>query len=193
MIMNGPDSGSRVIGITGMPGSGKGEACIEAREIGIPVRSMGDVVRSFFASGCPGRDPKETGRFADEERKRFGKDIWALRLIEEVEELISRGEKLVIIDGVRSSFEVDVFKTRWGDGFSILSVHSSPRTRFHRLLNRGRSDDPGTRKEFDERDDRELGWGLGDVIARADIMMVNESGMHELKKDFKELLERMME
>ena len=193
MIMNGPDSGSRVIGITGMPGSGKGGACIEAREIGIPVRSMGDVVRSFFASGCPGRDPKETGRFADEERKRFGKDIWALRLIEEVEELISRGEKLVIIDGVRSSFEVDVFKTRWGDGFSILSVHSSPRTRFHRLLNRGRSDDPGTREEFDERDDREIGWGLGDVIARADIMMVNESGMHELKKDFKELLEGMME
>lgn len=193
MIMNGPDSGSRVIGITGMPGSGKGEACIQAREVGIPVRSMGDVVRSFFASGCPGRDPKETGRFADQERKRFGKDIWALRLIEEVEELISRGEGIVILDGVRSSFEVDVFKKRWGNGFSILCVHSSPETRFNRLMSRGRSDDPGTREEFDERDERELGWGLGNVIARADIMLVNESGMHELKKDFKELLEGMME
>ncbi len=192
MIMNGPDSGSRVLGMTGMPGSGKGEACVIAREKGIPVRSMGDVVRSCFASSCPGRDPRETGRFADEERKRFGKDIWALRLIEEVEGLISTGEKLVIIDGVRSSFEVDVFKTRWGDGFSILSVHSSPRTRFHRLLNRGRSDDPRTREDFDERDDRELGWGLGDVIARADMMLVNESEMHELKEDFNKLLEGLI-
>ncbi len=143
---------SRIIGITGMPGSGKGEVSSIARALGIHVRSMGDVVRGYFSDNCANRDPKETGRFADEERKKFGKDIWALRLIEEVEGLVRGGNPAVIIDGVRSPQEVDVFQSKWGKDFSILCIHSSPETRFMRLLSRRRDDDPGMRDEFEERD-----------------------------------------
>ena len=56
----------------------------------------------------------------------------------------------------------------------IVAVHASPRTRFSRLSTRGRRDDPKSWEEFVARDMKELGFGIGDVIALADVMVVNE-------------------
>jgi hypothetical protein len=41
------------------------------------------------------------------------------------------------------------------------------------LSARGRSDDPKTREKFEERDNREIGIGLGESIAIADETIVN--------------------
>ncbi len=182
-----------VLGLTGMPGSGKGEICVIARELGIPVRSLGDVVRSHFNNICPDRNPMETGVFADEERNTHGKDVWARRLVDEVDELIRNGNGMVIIDGVRSGNEVDVFKEKWGDHLKVLCVHSSPATRYERLGSRGRNDDPDGIDDFKRRELRELGWGLGGVIGSADIILNNEGTMEELYLDARRLLEELME
>ncbi len=53
-------------------------------------------------------------------------------------------------------------------GFKILSVYSSPETRFKRLLNRKRIDDSLDKPKFESRDKRELKFGIGEVIAQAD-------------------------
>jgi dephospho-CoA kinase len=180
-----------IIGVTGMPGSGKGELSNFASAHGISVRSMGDVVRKFFAGSLPGEDPSQTGRFANEERNRHGKDIWAKRLVEEIDSIISQGEDIVIIDGIRSDSEVSIFKEQWGRSLKILCVHSSPETRFRRLTSRGRGDDPDSFEMFSERDQRELGWGLGDVIARADIMLINEEGVKELHQKISQILKEL--
>ena len=185
--------GYHILGLTGMPGSGKGEICVIARELGMPVRSLGDVVRSHFNEFCSDRDPMETGLFADEERKAHGKDIWARRLVDEVDELIRNGNRIVIIDGLRSGNEMDVFKGTWGDRIKVLCVHSSPPTRYGRLRSRGRDDDPYGIDDFERRDLRELGWGLGDVIGKADIMMINEGTMEELSIEARGLFKELMD
>jgi len=172
-----------VLGLTGMPGSGKGEFSNSAHALGIPTCSLGDVVRKYFFATCPEREPVETGVFANEEREKHGKDVWARRLVKEVDALISSGEVLVIIDGIRSNSEVAIFREKWDKNLKILCVHSSPGTRFSRLSTRGRNDDPPSYQAFIERDSRELGWGLGEVIASADLMIINENGMDELKKE----------
>jgi hypothetical protein len=46
-------------------------------------------------------------------------------------------------------------------------------------------------EEFDERDRRELGWGLGDVIALSDIMIVNDSDLETFRQKAKESLEAL--
>ena len=46
---------------------------------------------------------------------------------------------------------------------------------------------------FDERDSRELGWGLGEVIATADIMMINEGALGDLEREIVDLLTRVEE
>jgi len=145
----------------------------------IPLFSLGDVVRDHFSLFCKGRNPSEIGSFADSERSEHGRDIWARRLAERIDRDLEGG--IVLIDGVRSLYEVDVFRDRWGDDFKILGVHSSPGTRFARLLERGRADDPKDRADFDRRDIRELRWGLGEVISLADIMILNEGTLDDLR------------
>ncbi len=182
-----------ILAMCGMPGSGKGEAAMIAKGMDIPVFSMGDVVREYFAIYCHGRDPIETGIYADEERREHGKDIWAIRLMEKVDE-VGRGEHdIILIDGLRSSYEVGLFRSHWGDDLRILAVHSSPGTRFRRLSERGRGDDSVDRKVFDERDSRELGWGLGEVIAMSDIMIINEGAIEDLEREIKKVLARTVE
>jgi len=64
---------------------------------------------------------------------------------------------------------------------SVVAVHASPRTRYERLISRGRSDDPKNWEDFAERDLRELSVGIGNVIALAEEMLVNEGSVDELK------------
>ncbi|NLX47792.1 MAG: dephospho-CoA kinase, partial [Euryarchaeota archaeon] len=129
--------------------------------------------------------PQDVGRFAHEERKRHGYDIWARRIVPLVEE----GDTL--IDGCRGMSEVNVFRQAFGEHVKVLAVHSAPYTRYPRLVSRGRSDAPQSREEFDERDQRELSWGLGDTIALADALIVNEDSLKNFKKDAKALLREL--
>jgi dephospho-CoA kinase len=178
----------KVIAVTGMPGSGKGEVAEVARSMQLKVYSMGDVVRSYFSNNFPDRSPIETGMYADMERQKHGEDIWARRLIGTVENELEPHDEIVIIDGLRSKSEVELFKGHWGPNFRILAVHSSPDTRYFRLSERGRGDDSRDRRKFDQRDERELGWGLGEVISLADIMLINETVLDEFGKMVEERL-----
>lgn len=177
----------KVVALCGMPGSGKGEFTDNAISMDIPVFSMGDVVRETFKKQCPDSDPSETGEFADQQRREHGDDIWAKRLMDKINREAAGG--LVLIDGLRSRYESELFSTEWGDKYIVLAIHSSPSTRYNRLKNRGREDDPSSRGQFYIRDLRELKWGLGDVIALADVMVLNEGTVTDIREKGREMLE----
>ncbi|MEM4904013.1 MAG: AAA family ATPase, partial [Desulfurococcaceae archaeon] len=70
--------------VTGMPGSGKSIVVSVAKELGIPVYTMGDVVRDETLRMYGTITPElmvETSRLL---RERFGEDIIALRTLERV-------------------------------------------------------------------------------------------------------------
>jgi len=195
MTSNRTEKGTefKVIGVAGMPGSGKGEVCRIAGEEGVVVKSLGDAVRKRFFQLFSDGDPKDIGSFANIERERHGEEVWARRLAEDIgDRAIGKGD-LILIDGIRSHHEVSVFKELFGDGFLTLCIHSSPGTRYGRLKDRRRGDDPVDPTEFAERDRRELGWGLGDVIAMSDFMLVNEGSLEELEARARDLLKRLIE
>jgi dephospho-CoA kinase len=68
------------------------------------------------------------------------------------------------------------------------SVHSSPETRFERLFKRRRSDDPNNWEIFRERDNREFSVGLGNAIAMAEYMLVNEGEIRLVEDAAKKIL-----
>ena len=80
---------------------------------------------------------------------------------------------MIIIDGVRSNSEIDVFR-KIGT-VKILSTHGTTDTRFKFLQDRGRSDDPKTRDIFDKRDTREISVGISTSIALADESISNNN------------------
>jgi len=176
----------KILVTTGMPGSGKEEflKCCESR--GAKIIRMGDIVRAKAREF--GLDPSDSsvGTLANEERKRYGMDIWAKRTIPFV------GGDLVIIDGTRGPDEIRAFRHAFGDDLRVIAIHACAKTRFERQLARGRSDLPMTRAGFNLRDRRELDWGLGEAIALADYMIVNESSLKDLKKSVDSLLDSIL-
>ena len=72
--------------------------------------------------------------------------------------------------------EVHEFKASF-EHFILVAIHASPKTRFIRLRDRKRGDDPLNWTTFLERDNRELTVGLGNVIALADHLLINHGSI----------------
>jgi dephospho-CoA kinase len=159
-----------VVGLAGMPGSGKSLVVETAHAEGYAVVVMGDVVREETRKRGLELNPKNIGKVMLELRKEGGASVIADKCIPKIEQQES-GK--VIVDGVRSLSEVEAFKKHFSN-FSLIAVHASPETRFKRLYHRRRSDDPDGWGLFDERDMREIGVGLGNAIAMAEHLIVNE-------------------
>ncbi len=172
----------KLIITTGMPGAGKEEFLLAASDSGIPFLRMGDIVREFHAK----RDEKDkdlsVGQLANLDRQRYGFDIWAKRAMEKM------SGDIFMIDGCRSMDEVRAYRNLTDD-VNIVAIFASPKTRYDRLVKRAREDAPKNIDEFNERDNRELGWGLGETMALADRMIINESSLDDFKKAVKELME----
>jgi len=174
----------KIIIIAGMPGAGKEELLSVAAAMNIPSVRMGDVVREFYSASEECKKGISVGEFASAERKRFGKNIMAKRTIEKM-----YGD-IFLVDGCRSMDEVRSFRELSKD-VVIVGIHSSPELRYERLVKRGREDAPKSMDEFNVRDSREITWGLGEVIALSDIMIINSSGLEEFHSAAQEVMRRL--
>ena len=161
----------RVIGTVGLPGSGKGEAAAVAREVGVPVVTMGDVIRE--ACRDRGLDPAEHhGDVARALREEEGPAAIAQRSLPTIEAALEESDA-VLVDGLRSDVELDRFREAFGDAFRLVSVEAPFETRADRLLDRARDDTDLDRESLREREERELGFGMGEVMDRADVEIRN--------------------
>jgi dephospho-CoA kinase len=177
-----------VVGLAGMPGSGKSLVVKTAQQEGYAVVVMGDVIREETQKRGLKPTPKNIGKVMLELREKGGNSIIADKCIPKIEQQKS-GK--VIVDGLRSLSEVDAFKAHFSK-FSLIAVHASPETRFNRLYRRRRSDDPDGWEIFHERDMRELNVGLGNAIAIAEHLIINENNRNDTKAKVKQTL-RMIE
>jgi dephospho-CoA kinase len=178
-----------VLGVAGMPGSGKSLVLKAAKENGYDAVVMGDVVRQEAEKKNLQPNPENIGKIMLELREKEGKAVIAKRCIQKIEE--AKKHK-VVVDGIRSLDEVDEFKKRFPK-FSLIAICSSPETRFQRLYRRRRSDDAEGWDVFHERDMRELGVGLGNVIAMADYTVVNEEVLEVVRNRVKHVLRKVEE
>ena len=103
-------------------------------------------------------------------------------------ERIDKSHDKIVIDGIRNIEEMDFFREKLGKDFLLVAIHASPKTRYKRLLSRKREDDNLSTEKIRERDERELRWGLGVLIAFADVIIINEDSLEEFKSKVKEVL-----
>jgi len=71
----------RIILVTGMPGSGKEELLRMANSMGISCLRMGDAVRECYNGSDAYKRRLNVVEFADEERRLYGEDVWAVRTL----------------------------------------------------------------------------------------------------------------
>jgi len=174
----------KVIGVVGLPASGKGEFSKIAASMGIPVIVMGDMIRNAVKDG--GIDPTDTnlGAMANRLRAERGMDAIARLCVPEIQRQTG---PLVLIDGIRGDAEVNLFQKAFSE-FTLIRIDSSFRNRLCRVAARGRSDDFQTSKEHRNRDERELGWGLGKALEQATVRVENNGTLEEFSVAVHELL-----
>ena len=205
----------KLIALTGMPGSGKGLFVEMARARGMPVIRMGDLVWDVVEKEGLELNAENVGNVAMDERKKFkawlygrsipldefteaaiearekeGYGIWAERTITKLKEF--ENSSLIVVDGVRGDREMKKFRNRFGTDLIVIAVHASLKVRFERIRIRKRQDDISTIEGFDKRNARELDWGVGNVIAMADYMIINEGTKEDFEREINKLLDEFM-
>jgi dephospho-CoA kinase len=172
-----------------MPGSGKGAFRKAVQKMGYPVVIMGDIVREEVKRRNLKPTSENLGKTMLNLRELDGPAAVAKRCIPKLKKATGR---IVVVDGVRSLAEVEEFKKHFPD-FVLIAIHASPETRYQRLFRRKRSDDPTNWETFMERDRRELGVGMGAVIAAADHTIVNEGTSAQLKTEIGRVVKETLE
>ena len=161
-----------------MPGAGKSTIAEGLKSKGYEIINMGNAVRNAAKKRNLEPTGPNLGKLMLELREKNGPGAIAELVKPQIE---NSSSEVIIIDGIRSSPEIEVLR-KYGT-VKLLAIHASTETRFDFLQQRGRSDDPKTKENFEERDDRELGVGISNPIALSDDAISNNN----LKKD--ELIE----
>jgi len=176
-----------VVCLTGMPGAGKSTAAEVAERMGFTVFRMGDDVRlEAEKRNIPPTD-ENLGAIMLQLRQAGGIVAIAILCKKRIEK--DQKSKLVVIDGIRNVNEFLEFKKL---GRAVLvSIHTTPESRFKFLQSRGRSDSPQSFQSFESRDRRELTVGIGEAIALADEVIVNLGSVTELKEKSSHLFKRL--
>ena len=175
----------KVIGVVGMPASGKGEFARIAGSMGIPVIVMGDMIRkAVFEAGLEPTDAN-FGATATRLRAERGMDAIGQLCVPEVRR---QSAPVVLIDGIRGDAEVNLFRKEFSR-FILIRIDSTFENRLSRVAARGRSDDFKTAGELHNRDERELGWGLGNALKQADLYIENNGTLDQFSGTVHQLLE----
>ncbi len=151
-----------------MPGAGKSTIAEGLKPKGYDIVNMGNAVREEAKKRNLESTSSNLGKLMLELREKNGPGAIAELIKPKIE---SSTANVILIDGVRSNDEIQVLR-KFGN-VKLLAIHASTDTRFDFLQKRGRSDDPQTKDNFDERDNRELGVGISNSIALSDYAISN--------------------
>jgi dephospho-CoA kinase len=173
-----------VVCITGMPGAGKSTASEISVSMGFEVFRMGDDVRMEAERRKLVPTDENLGVVMLQLRQAGGPAAVAHLCKERIER--EAKSSFVLIDGIRNVNEFLEFK-KLGKAV-LVTIHASPERRYKFLQARGRSDSPNSFQTFESRDRRELSVGIGESIALADEVIINNGSVEDLKKDVATLL-----
>ena len=186
-----------ILVVVGLQGSGKTTVARLLREKGFEVIELGDIWRELVKkAGIPMEDTKATREFTMKLREEKGKDIYARYACER----IGNGAKKVVIMGVRSTYELDYIKEKMKD-VKVLALEAPLETRFERMRERGKPEDPKTVEEFtwlEERnnqgfmsDKKEAEHGLLVLVKNADYTIHNTGSREKLGETLDNALSRI--
>ena len=177
----------KVIGFCGLPGSGKSTVLKAIEDLG-PIITMGDVIRNEAKHRNIALSDENLGKIALELRKNYGPEIIAEKCVNIIKML---ERKVCFIDGLRSMKEVKVFKKYWK--FPLIAIVVDENIRYERLSNRKRHDDPNSLSEIRDRDQREITFGLNEVIENANYNINNNLLKADVQQETRALVLKIIE
>lgn len=179
-----------IIGLTGRNASGKGAAADFLRTKGFTFYSLSDVIREEV--GRLGLEITRenlitTGR---ELRAKHGTGFLAEQILQKLE-----ADQNYVIDSFRHPDEVSTFRKR--ADFALLAVTATVETRFERIKQRARENDPETLDKFVALEEEEAssqsreGQDLTATEALADFVVDNDSSLEALHQQLSGIIQQV--
>jgi len=172
-----------IIGLTGPMCGGKGIVADFLKKKGFFYTSTSEQVREECRHRNIVITRENLQKLGDEMRKKFGPDVWAKRCWEMINK---KKFPLAIVDSIRGEAEVDFLKTK--PNFYLIGVVAPRRTRFKRVVARGRESDPMNWKEFLRLDKKDFKSGQGKFgrnipacLKKADLVFNNNETVKQLE------------
>ncbi|MBN1329877.1 MAG: AAA family ATPase [Candidatus Heimdallarchaeota archaeon] len=180
------------LAVTGTQGSGKSVFTEIAKEkYKIPTFRLGDIIIEECQKRGLDINGRNMAKMASVLRYENGDQAIAREALPKIKKLVEKQPKLLLIDGIRSYTELTLLKAELGE-IILVAIVSSVKIRKDRIEKRKRIDNE-TAGDFEEREQRELGFGLGDVITKADFFILNEElTLEEFSLQIENLLEQIM-
>ncbi len=173
----------KVVGVVGMPASGKGEVAAMAGSLGFRVIRFHNVVSSE-ANRLGFRGPLALTIAGNQLRRTHGPAFFANAIVSKIRKLKS---KKVFIEGIRAPEEIATLRNAFPD-FTCIAVVASQSARFHRARARARRDDPRELAILREKDRVERSWGVPKAVRMADRILMNQGSLENFRVSAKRLL-----
>jgi len=166
--------------IVGMPAAGKSVAQEYALTEGYLHFATGDIVRAEVKARGLEPGPQSIAKVSDELRGSDGMGVTRIAL----KKALDHTGNVVILEGMRSWPEIELIRSK-AEVVVVAFLAPKPLRR-KRIISRGRADDSD--QAFDDRDLREIKYGVGVPIALADAYVLNTSTMEAAIEDFHEIV-----
>jgi len=196
-----------VIGLTGLPSSGKGEvaaALIEAaRRRGWRAAhlSFSDRIKEEARRRGIGDDHfnrELLSRIGIEMREAEGPGALASRLVARIGTWPSPVPQMFVVEALRHVGEIDALREAFGKRFTLIAVESEPRAIARRLIARRRPDESSEALQSEEKAvqlleaelhgrQSRLGPNVGQCFEQADIRLDNNGTLEELRQDVRRI------
>jgi dephospho-CoA kinase len=198
------------LGVTGLPGSGKGEVVraveryCDDRGIEFLHRSLSDVLREQARlRGLP-VERQILHELGNELREKSGSGALASVVAAELKSHPLKGRTIVVIDAIRTPEEVHALREHFGDGFRMIAVEAPPAVLLNRIASRARPDElPGATTDASiatnllalESGSGEPSFGLNvsAAIAVSDQVLTNDSTLSSLRNRVEMLVSDMID
>lgn len=170
--------------LVGLPAAGKSViADIVGKKFGIPIIETSPFVfKSVEERGLP--PTPENIKKISTELKQKSDSYYTERALEFAQKEY-KDKPMVFFSGMRAMSEIKYLKSVLGEkNVIVIAFHASQSTRFKRIANPDRAGGTGAKaeedkrlldfKNFTEREEKELGFGIGNIFAMSDYVIAND-------------------
>ena len=180
----------KILAFVGLSGSGKSTAVNYFTEKSYPKVYFGGVILEAMEKAGIEINPQNEQKFREEYRARYGKDVVANKIVEQITETAKAGQHRIIADGLYTWTEYKILKKAFPGELILVAIVAPRRLRYHRLAQRPVR--PFTNTEAYERDTTEIeNLEKGGPIAIADHFISNEGSVEDLYSKLRVLEEEL--